>query len=678
MYADLTGFTSLTSKLGPEKITEFINECFSNIDAIINSYGGCVMRHEGDRVMAIFGYPKSSGNDSYCGIMSAIKIRQSIKNLTHPVGVHIGIASGVIFCDEDNIYGQVIDTASMIEESAPVGEIYVDTNCFELNKNFFEFEKISNSFNHTVVREVIYSGLPEKRRRTLHQICAQTIEEIYKDRLVEFYELLFEHYSKTDKYEKAIDYGLKAGENARKRYANEDAILIYSEVLKLLDATDGKSVIKKQVFEALGQIHSGIGRNQKADEFYKKALEFCSSPDEEARCYQLIASNYERVSDYDRAIATYSKALEKMGDAEETEKAAVNVGIAWIYYLQGSFDKAEEMLKETLSRLGELSDIKKRNLGARIYNILAAIYSHQGKKEDAYAYYNKSLKLYKILNDISGQSVIYNNINSYFSHKGDYNTALEYLERSLELAKKTGNMLSQAITNYNIGETYYQLGEFEKSREYLDRYMEINRQINNRLGLGYGNWGLGLLEAESGHPDRAMELLNEAREVFERLQSKALLLQVMNSIAHLYCRNRDFDKAYRLCKEVDQIARELGLKEVTIENHLIMAVTRIGQALDEQRLSVTYLTEARGLLEELNTTIKDYEVSKETQFEINFQLGRVYYYLGDPEKTLKYLKEARQLRDVLLGFMKTQEAKERFLQRHIWKEFDSFTREIKV
>lgn len=143
LYADLTGFAYLTSKLGPEKIAEFVNECFKKIDSIIHIHGGTILRHEGDRVMAAFGFPKSQGNDSYCAILSAIRIREAVKNLSHPIEAHIGIATGEVICDNDNIYGYVIETASQLEEEAPVGEIYTDTNCQELNKTFFEFEKIS-------------------------------------------------------------------------------------------------------------------------------------------------------------------------------------------------------------------------------------------------------------------------------------------------------------------------------------------------------------------------------------------------------------------------------------------------------------------------------------------------------------------------------------------------------
>ena len=147
LYADLTGFTELTSKLGPERIAEFVNECFRTLDSIIHIHDGTVLRHEGDRVMAIFGFPKSHGYDSYSAVLSALRILEAIKEIAQSMGTHLGIATGEVICEDGNVYGPVIDTASQLEEKAPVGEIFIDQNCYELNKNFFDCERLFENKN---------------------------------------------------------------------------------------------------------------------------------------------------------------------------------------------------------------------------------------------------------------------------------------------------------------------------------------------------------------------------------------------------------------------------------------------------------------------------------------------------------------------------------------------------
>ncbi len=141
LYADLAGFTRLTAELGAEETTDFINNCFNVIDSIIHSYSGTVLRHEGDRVMAVFGFPKARGKDSYYGLIAALRIREAAKMFAHPVGVHIGVASGEVIIEGIDLYGPVIEEASHLEALGEAGEICMNKNCYEMNKSLFDLKE---------------------------------------------------------------------------------------------------------------------------------------------------------------------------------------------------------------------------------------------------------------------------------------------------------------------------------------------------------------------------------------------------------------------------------------------------------------------------------------------------------------------------------------------------------
>jgi predicted ATPase len=69
------------------------------------------------------------------------------------------------------------------------------------------FPELEYIFKHALTREVAYNSLLLKRRKEIHENIGQAIEQIYSDRLEEFYEMLAYHYSKSDNPEKAIFYG---------------------------------------------------------------------------------------------------------------------------------------------------------------------------------------------------------------------------------------------------------------------------------------------------------------------------------------------------------------------------------------------------------------------------------------------------------------------------------------
>ncbi|MEO0128649.1 MAG: tetratricopeptide repeat protein [candidate division WOR-3 bacterium] len=156
LYADISGFTGLTNKIGAEKTTDFINECFNTIDLIIHSHYGTIVRHEGDRVVAIFGFPRSYGNDSRNALWSALKIQEAMKKMRYQVDVHIGVGTGEILILGEEIYGHLFDEVSHLEEIAEKGQILVNEECYYINKDYFLFEKSKEGFQ---VKEKIIPGV---------------------------------------------------------------------------------------------------------------------------------------------------------------------------------------------------------------------------------------------------------------------------------------------------------------------------------------------------------------------------------------------------------------------------------------------------------------------------------------------------------------------------------------
>ncbi len=73
-------------------------------------------------------------------------------------------------------------------------------------------------FRHPILREVAYAGLPYRRRRELHAQAAEVLETTTSaaDRRPEILAL---HYFVARNYDKAMDYGWRAGERAMARYA---------------------------------------------------------------------------------------------------------------------------------------------------------------------------------------------------------------------------------------------------------------------------------------------------------------------------------------------------------------------------------------------------------------------------------------------------------------------------
>ena len=89
-------------------------------------------------------------------------------------------------------------------------------------------------FKHALTQEVVYSGLLKRERQAVHERIALVMEQLFRERLSEFYETLAFHFKRGQSLHKAVDYLMKSGEKSLKRYAVEESHQYYQEAFDLL------------------------------------------------------------------------------------------------------------------------------------------------------------------------------------------------------------------------------------------------------------------------------------------------------------------------------------------------------------------------------------------------------------------------------------------------------------
>ena len=107
------------------------------------------------------------------------------------------------------------------------------------------FPELEYIFKHALTQEVAYNSLLLKRRKEIHEKIGTAIEELYSDKLEDFYEMLSYHYSRSDNNEKAVEYLIKANEKAYSQNAFEESFSFYEEayhILKRLPKTNNNQL----------------------------------------------------------------------------------------------------------------------------------------------------------------------------------------------------------------------------------------------------------------------------------------------------------------------------------------------------------------------------------------------------------------------------------------------------
>jgi guanylate cyclase len=152
LFADIVGFTPLTSQLNPVEMIELLNKIYSEFDALSEKYQVEKIRTIGDNYMVASGVPES--NEAHARDMArmALEMQAFADKLSirdeHRIQFRIGIHSGPVIAGivgrkkfQYDIWGDAVNTASRMESHGEAGQIQVSQATYELLKDEFIMEK---------------------------------------------------------------------------------------------------------------------------------------------------------------------------------------------------------------------------------------------------------------------------------------------------------------------------------------------------------------------------------------------------------------------------------------------------------------------------------------------------------------------------------------------------------
>jgi len=104
LFSDIQGFTTVSEKMEPETLAEFLNEYLTELTDIILSYDGIIDKYEGDAIMAEFGAPLETEDHAIQACHAAIDCQMKLHEMRQKwlddglpeIWTRIGINSGLV------------------------------------------------------------------------------------------------------------------------------------------------------------------------------------------------------------------------------------------------------------------------------------------------------------------------------------------------------------------------------------------------------------------------------------------------------------------------------------------------------------------------------------------------------------------------------------------------------
>lgn len=159
LFADISGFTTVSETKKPEEVAEFLSHFFSCAVESIFAYGGTLDKFIGDAVMAFFGAPIPQDDHADRAILAGLMMQRLVGDWNTqrdqeglpPVRIRVGINSGPAVVGnvgtekrvDYTVLGSSVNIASRLESGvAKPGQLVVSQNTLDRTIGSFQIEPL--------------------------------------------------------------------------------------------------------------------------------------------------------------------------------------------------------------------------------------------------------------------------------------------------------------------------------------------------------------------------------------------------------------------------------------------------------------------------------------------------------------------------------------------------------
>ena len=471
-------------------------------------------------------------------------------------------------------------------------------------------------FKHALTQEVVYTGLLKKERQAIHERIGLVMEQLFHDRLPEFYETLAFHFKQGQSIHKAVDYLVKSGEKSWRRYALEESHQYFKEAFTIFSR---KPVEKKEEGGLLidllikwAAVYNHRGDYKGLADLLSPHEDLAESLDDKERLgmfYGWLGFALWSRGEPKNGYQYLCKAL-KLGEEIDNRKV-IGYACAWLAWACGDLGLVEEGIlfgkrAQEMSRLFE-SDQKlfRFSMGGMG---LAHYFRGDSKRVDDVG---KILLEYgQKQSDI--RSTVFGHLFVGMGHfiGGDFPSAIKSLQRAIQASV---DPIFSNSARFMLGMSYVSNGQLQEAEKTLEEVIGYSRNFGAEFLGTLAQGALGIVSIARGNLSKGVRTVEDTLGVFLENENKYRYATMEYFLGRVYSQIAQGAGSRRL----SVIAKNLGflIKNVPFagkraENHFnkaIEAAKEIGAKgiLGQAYLGLGLLYKARGRNDQAKACISE-------------------------------------------------------------------------
>jgi class 3 adenylate cyclase/tetratricopeptide (TPR) repeat protein len=475
------------------------------------------------------------------------------------------------------------------------------------------FPELEYVFKHALTQEVAYNSLLLKRRRELHEKIGQAIEELYPDRLEEFYEVLAHHYVRSENWEKAYRYLLLSGDKAQQRYSNWEAFRFYKEAIDILnnarELEEGRKrgveirflMIRPMSFlgypeDSLDILLQGEGLSREIDD--RKSLaaflssiglyftmhgdplkgrtyaESCLQEAEKIQDIELMAPvgfdlcvSYQLAGDYFRIVDVAPRVIELLETTNRQSEFSfghLNSYSSLLAYcgcamgMIGDFEEGKRFCEKAISFALKINDLGSACFAEFMYGWL---FQSQGDGQGSVEHFQKAARYAEDTQFLALSGSAWMGAGFGYYLEGELQTALTHVRKGLEAQNSAG--LPFALSNHYIVLSWVELdmGDLTSARTYIDEALALAQSNNERHLEGIARYSRGrvLGKTDKSHYGEAEEYIIQGISILDELKMKPWSTIGVLYLGELFADTGQTERALETLKKAEAEFLRMGM-----------------------------------------------------------------------------------------------------------------------
>jgi class 3 adenylate cyclase/tetratricopeptide (TPR) repeat protein len=475
------------------------------------------------------------------------------------------------------------------------------------------FPELEYIFKHALTQEVAYNSLLLNRRKEIHGRIGKAIEDLYPDRLEEFYEMLAYHYARGEDLAKGSQYLTLSGNKAARRNSLSEAYSFYKEAIATLHRLPETAERKKQELDVLvlavtplgllGYPEGSLGTLQEGEALAKElrgsrrlaffygrlsayysyrgnhllGVKYSEDALEEGRksedvdlivpIAQGLSTSYLGTGQFDKVVAMVPGVLELLEKKERTTDffaLGVNpyavlsgfcgLGLGWL----GNFQEGELFLEKGLRHAASIGDLRALAMVELFYGVFCHT---KGDWKAASEHHQKGILYSEEVKSLAFLSWSWGWLGNDYAYLGDPETGRSYGEKGLKMLQDAGIEMFLGWHYLYLGDTHLQRGDLENARGLVEEGLRLCQKNNEKYWEAVAWIFLGRIlgRMETPHIRKAEECMLQGMKIADELKAKPFYAQGHLFLGETYARGGRKEKALEHLKKAETMFQEMGM-----------------------------------------------------------------------------------------------------------------------